>query len=156
MYARSRSFIPSVHTFYFFLCTFRMAFFFPLPLLFPPTAPPNPPAFRPFPFTPVCLCPVIPPTAGLLESFARLAAAGFAVWRIGSQADFATTRRCLPKPSWLSSSWTSNGFLPCRRMDAFRSCKTKQPPSGLPDGGCFVKSHQERACDGRGGETGAA
>ena len=77
MYARSRSFIPSVHTFYFFLCTFRMVFFFPLPLLFPPTAPPNPSAFRPFPFTPVCLCPVIPPTAGLLASFARLAAAGF-------------------------------------------------------------------------------
>ncbi len=77
---RSRSCIPSVHTFYFFLCTFRMVFFFPLPLLFPPTAPPNPPAFRPFSFTPVCLCPVIPPTAGLLASFARLAAAGFAVW----------------------------------------------------------------------------
>ena len=57
MYARSRSCIPSVHTFYFFLCTFRMAFFFPLPPLFPTPALPNPPAFRPFPFMPVCLCP---------------------------------------------------------------------------------------------------
>ena len=57
-----------------------MAFFFPLPPLFPTPALPNPPAFRPFPFMPVCLCPAILPTAGRLVSFARLAAAGFAVW----------------------------------------------------------------------------